>query len=222
MTKTPQVSADTSIHDAFAVSAPQDGTPGNGALDVSTMVRAPSADFVAGFVPASSSITWLNDATQWSHGDAVATIADPTVAFVGIPGGGPGGPVVITERACSAPFACATSFRSRGHSSPAGGNFGHLVEVRVPSGYGAANPITGVFLDNWSELDWGSGPFKVSFQPDSTGAPSVLPSCGGWSRSGPPCVSSIGRSFQWWNHYAYGDLHTVVRFTNGGTFGRGR
>ncbi len=223
VTKTPQVSADATMHDVFTVSAAEDHSPDNSTADVSTTVRAPSADFVAGYVPASSSITWLSDATQWSHGDAVATMADPTVASVGIPGGGPGGPVVITERACAAPFACATSFRSRGHFSPAvGSNFGNLVDVSVPAGYGAANPITSVFLDNWSELDWGWGQFKVSFQPDSTGAPSVLPACGGWTHAGPPCVSSIGRSFQWWNHYAYGDLHTVVRFTNGGTFGRGR
>ena len=94
--------------------------------------------------------------------------------------------------------------------------------MRVPNGYGAANPITGIFLDNWSELDWGWGPFKVSIQPDSTGTPRILPSCGGWSHTGPPCVSLIGRSFQWWNHFAFGDLRTVVRFTSGGTFGRGR
>ena len=110
----------------------------------------------------------------------------------------------------------------RQFSSAIGVNIGNLVEVSVPGGYDAGNPITGVFLDNWSELDWGWGSFKVSFQPASAGTASVLPSCGGWSHTGPPCVSSMGRSFQWWNHYAYGDLHTVVRFTNGGTFGRGR
>ncbi len=223
VTKTPQVSADTTIHDVFAASAAEDDTPDNSTLDVSTTVRAPSADFVAGYVPASSSTTWLSDATRWSHGEAVATMADPTVASIGIPGGGPGGPVVVTERPCSAPFGCASSLRARRQfSSAIGVNIGNLVEVSVPGGYGAANPITGVFLDNWSELDWGWGPFKVSFQPASAGTASVLPSCGGWSHTGPPCVSSIGRSFQWWNHYAYGDLHTVVRFTNGGTFGRGR
>ena len=176
VTKTPSVSADTTIHDVFAVSAAEDDTPDNSTLDVSTTVRAPSADFVAGYVPASSTITWLNDATQWSHGDAVATVADPTVAFVGIPGGGPGGPVVVTERACTAPFACTSSFRSHRRFFPvAGGTFGNLVDVSVPSGYGAANPITGIFLDNGSELDWGWSPFKVSFQPNSTGTPSVLP-----------------------------------------------
>jgi hypothetical protein len=210
------------IDDVFAASAAEDDTPDNSTLDVSTTVRAPRADFVAGYVPASSSTTWLSDATQWSHGEAVATMADPTVASVGVPGGGPGGPVVVTERPCDAPFACGSSWRSRGHFSPAGRNFGNLIDVSVPSGYGAANPVTGIFLDNWSELDWGWGPFKVSFQQDSTGTPTVLPSCGGWAHAAPPCVSSIGRSFQWWNHYAFGDLRTVVRFTNGGTFGRGR
>ena len=90
------------------------------------------------------------------------------------------------HRAC---VRCAVRLRDvvpfdGGHFLPAaGGNFGNLIEVSVPSGYGAANPITGVFLDNWSELDWGWGPFKVSFQADSTGTPSVLPSCGGWSRT---------------------------------------
>ena len=222
VTKTPQVSADTTIHDVFAASATEDDTPDNSTLDVSTTVRAPSADFVAGYVPASSSTTWLSDATRWSHGDAVATMADPTVAFVGIPGGGPGGPVTVTERSCNAPFVCTSSLRRPRFSAATGVNFGNLVDVSVPAGYGAANPITGVFLDNWSELDWGWGPFKVSFQPDSSGTPSILPGCGGWAHAGPPCVASIGRSFQWWNHYAYGDLHTVVRFTDGGTFGRGR
>ena len=94
--------------------------------------------------------------------------------------------------------------------------------MNAPSGYGASNPLVGVFLDDWSVVGAGWDPLKVSFQNGSTGMPGFLASCGGWNRSGPPCVSSIGRSFQWWNHYAYGDLHTVVRFTNGGTFGRGR
>lgn len=223
VTKTPQVAADTTIHDAFAVDAPEDGTPGNDALDVATAVRAHSADFVAGYVPASRSITWLNDATQWSHGDPVATIADPTVAFVGIPGGGPGGPVTVTELPCGSPFSCMTLNRASASHFPAPrGVFGNLVQVSVPSGYGVSNPITGVFLDNWSVLGSGWDPFKVSYQNGSTGTPIVLSSCGGWKRTGPPCVSSIGRSFDWWNHYAFGDLHTVVRFTNSGTFGRGR
>ena len=222
VTKTPQVSADTTIHDVFAASAAEDDTPDNSTLDVSTTVRAPSADFVAGYVPASSSTTWLSDATQWSHGDAVATMADPTVASVGIPGGGPGGPVVVTERPCNAPFVCASSFRTqsvllcdrRQLREPGRRERSERLRRREPD--------HGVFLDNWSELDWGWGSFKVSFQPDSTGTPSVLPDAEGGAHAGPPCVSSIGRSFQWWNHYAYGDLHTVVRFTNGGTFGRGR
>ena len=53
VTKTPQVDADTTIHDAFTVAATQDGTPDNDALDVATDVRAPRADFVAGYVPSS-------------------------------------------------------------------------------------------------------------------------------------------------------------------------
>ena len=96
VTKTPQVDADSTIHDAFAVAATEDGTPGNDALDVATEVRAPRADFVAGYVPSSDSTTWLNDATRWNGDDPRATNADTTVAFVGIPGGGPGGPVVVT------------------------------------------------------------------------------------------------------------------------------
>lgn len=223
VTKTPQVATDTTIHDAFAVAAPEDGTPGNNTLDVATAVRARRADFVAGYVVASRSITWLGDATQWSHGDPVATIADPTVAFVGIPGGGPGGPVTVTERPCGAPFACGTSRRAGGgFFTSSRGIFGSLVDVSVPIGYGASNPITGLVLDNWSVLPVSWGPFKVSYQNESTGTPNVLPSCGGWRRTGPPCVSSIGRSFHWWDPYAFGDLLTVVRFTNGGTFGRGR
>ena len=102
ITKTPQVGADTTIHDVFTVTSADDVTHGNDTLDVATAVRAPRADFVAGYVPPSSSTTWLSDATQWSHGNPVATTADPTVALVGIPGGGPGGPVVVTERPCGA------------------------------------------------------------------------------------------------------------------------
>jgi hypothetical protein len=222
ITKTPQVATDTTIHDAFAVTSPEDLTPGNDALDVTTTVRAPSADLVAGYVPASPSTTWLNDATQWSHGDPVATFADPTVAFVGIPGGGPGGPVTVTELPCGVPFVCTTPHRSIAsfHATP--GVFGNLIQVSVPSGYGASNPITGVFLDNWSVIGAGWEPFEASYQDESTGTLNVLSSCGGWRRTTPPCVSSIRRSFDWWNHYSFGDLHTVVRFTNGGTFGRGR
>ena len=154
VTKTAQVSADTTIHDVFAASATGADTPDNSTLDVSTTVRAPSADFVAGYVPASSSTTWLSDATRWSHGDAVATMSATTVALVGIPGGGPGGPVTVTERSCNAPFVCTSSLRRPRFSAATGVNFGNLVDVSVPAGYGAANPITGVFLDNWSELDW--------------------------------------------------------------------
>lgn len=223
VTKTPQVSADTTIHDAFAVTAPEDDTAANDALDAATVVRASRADFVAGYVPASRSTTWLNDATRWSHGDPVATVADPTAAFVGIPGGGPGGPVTITELPCATPFACIALNRTNGISSHTSrGIFGNLIQVSVPSGYGTSNPITGVFLDNWSVLGSGWDPFKVSYQSASTGTLEVLSSCGGWKHTGPPCVSSIGRSFDWWNRYAYGDLRTVVRFTDGGTFGRGR
>lgn len=222
VTKTPQVAADTTIHDAFAV-APEDGTPGNNTLDVATAVRAPRDDFVAGYVPASRSVTWLSDATQWSHGTPVATVADPTVAIVGVPGGGPGGPVTVTERQCGAPFACLTSSRTSGRffHSPHG-IFGNLVDVRVPDGYDASNPITGIFLDNWSILGSGWDPFEVSYQSGAAGTPTLLSSCGGWKRTAAPCVSSIGRSHNWWNPYTFGDLHTAVRFTNGGTFGRGR
>ena len=223
VTKTPPVTTDTTIHDLFEVTAPEDGELANNSLDAATTVRARRADFVAGYVPASRSTTWLNDATQWSHGDPVATVADPTVAFVGIPGGGPGGPVTITESACGAPFSCATSRRASGSFHNASrGVFGNLIRVSVPTGYGPSNPITGLFLDNWSVLGSGRDPFKVSYQNGSTGTPNVLSSCGGWKRTGPPCVSSIGRSFSWWNPPAFADLRTVVRFTNGGTFGRGR
>ena len=94
--------------------------------------------------------------------------------------------------------------------------------MSVPNGYGASNPITGVFLDNWSVLGSGWAPFSVSYQANGTGTPTTLSSCGGWKRTGPPCVSSLDRSFAWWNAYSFADLRTVVRFTNGGTFGRGR
>ena len=184
VTKTPKVDADTTIHDAFAVLAPEDDTPGNDALDVATAVRARRADFVAGYVPASGSTTWLNDATQWSHGDAVATVADPAVAFIGIPGGGPGGPVTITERSCGAPFACMTLRRVNGSFFPAPrGVFGNLIQVSVPSGY-ASNPITGVFLDNWSVLGSGGEPFKVSYQSGSTGTINVLAQVEGGNERG--------------------------------------
>ncbi len=211
------------IHDAFAVERARGRRAGSDTLDVATAVRAPRADFVAGYVPASGSITWLNDATQWGHGGPGATIADPTVAFVGIPGGGPGGPVTITEVPCGAPFACTTLRRAaRRHFPAPRGMFGNLIHVSVPSGYGTSNPIIGVFLDDWSLLDSGWDPFKVTYQNGLTGTTSVLPSCGGWTHTDPPCVSSIGRSFGWWNHSSFADLHTVVRFTDGGTFGRGR
>jgi hypothetical protein len=113
--------------------------------------------------------------------------------------------------------------RTNGGFFPASrGIFGNLVEVSVPSGYGASNPITGIFLDDWSVVGSGRDPFKVWYQDGSTGTPNALSSCGGWKQTGPPCVSSIGRSFAWWNPHAFADLRTVVRFTNGGTFGRGR
>jgi hypothetical protein len=222
ITKTPQVGADTTIHDVFTVTTSDDVTHGNDTLDAATEVRAPRADFVAGYVPPSASTTWLSDATQWSHGNPVATTADPTVALVGIPGGGPGGPVVVSEHACGAPFACMSLRRMFGRFVLTPGAFGNLVQVSVPNGYGASNPITGVFLDNWSVLGSGWDPFKVSYQADGAGSPTTLSSCGGWKRTGPPCVSSIDRSFAWWNAYSFADLRTVVRFTNGGTFGRGR
>ena len=222
ITKTPRVTVDTTIHDVFTVTSADDDTPGNGTLDVATAVRAPRADFVAGYIPPSGSTTWLSDATQWSHGNPVATTADPTVVLVGIPGGGPGGPVVVNERACGAPFACMALRRSFGRFALTPGAFGNLIQVSVPNGYGASNPITGVFLDNWSVLGSGWSPFSVSYQADGTGSPTTLSSCGGWRRTGPPCVSSLDRSFAWWNAYSFADLRTVVRFTNGGTFGRGR
>jgi uncharacterized repeat protein (TIGR01451 family) len=222
ITKTPQVGADTTIHDVFTVSAAQDVTPGNGTLDVATAVRAPRADFVAGYVPPSGSTTWLSDATQWSHGNPVATAADPTVALVGIPGGGHGGPVVVQERGCVAPFACMTLRRMFGRFFLTPGAFGNLVHVSVPNGYGAANPITGVFLDNWTVLGSGWDPFVVTYQADTSPTPKALSSCGGWRHTGPPCVSSIDRSFAWWNAPSFADLRTVVRFTSSGTFGRGR
>jgi uncharacterized repeat protein (TIGR01451 family) len=222
ITKTPQVGADTTIHDVFTVTSADDVTPGNGTLDVTTSVRAPRADFVAGYVPPSGSTTWLSDATQWSHGHPVATSADPTVALVGVPGGGPGGPVVVSEHACAAPFTCMSLRRMFGRFVLAPGAFGNLVQVSVPNGYGASNPITGVFLDNWSVLGSGWSPFSASYLADGTGSAATLSSCGGWKRTGPPCVSSQERSFAWWNAYSFADLRTVVRFTNGGTFGRGR
>ena len=222
ITKTPAVNADTTINDTFAVSAAEDTTPANDSLDVATTVRARRGDFVAGYVPPSASITWLTDATQWSRGVAVATSSDPTVASVGIPGGGPGGPVTITERPCAAPFACPSMRRPGRWSVGPVVTFGNLIQVSVPDGYGASNPITGVFLDNWTVLGSGWDPFAVSFQKGSEGATATLPSCGGWHHNGPPCVASLGRAYTWWNPAAFADLQTVVRFTNGGTFGRGR
>jgi uncharacterized repeat protein (TIGR01451 family) len=222
ITETPQVDADTTIHDVFTVATADDVSHGNDTLDVETAVLAPHADFVAGYVPPSGSTTWLSDATRWSHGHAVATTADPTVALVGVPGGGPGGPVVVSERACGDPFACMSLRRTFGRFVLAPGAFGNLIQVSVPEGYGATNPITGVFLDNWSVLGSGWSPFHVSYQADGSGSPATLSSCGGWRRADPPCVASQERSFAWWNAYSFADLRTVVRFTNGGTFGRGR
>jgi hypothetical protein len=222
ITKTPQVGADTTIHDLFTASAPEDANHDNDTLDVSTAVRAPRADFVAGYVPPSSSTTWLSDATQFSHGNPVATAADPTVALVGIPAGGPGGPVIVDEGPCVAPFVCMTLRRIHGRYSLSPGAFGNLVHVSVPDGYGAANPVTAVFLDNWTMLGSSWDPFVVTYQADTSTTPRALPSCGGWRHTGPPCVSSIDRSFAWWNAASFADLRTVVRFTSSGTFGRGR
>ena len=175
--------------------------PGNDALDVGTAVRARRADFVAGYVPASGSITWLNDATQRSHGDPVATAADPTAAFVGITGGGPGGPFTISERPCGAPFSCAALHRTSGGSYPTRRRLrqpypGERAE-RLRRLEPARRYLPRRLVGRRDRL----GSLKVSFQNGSIGMPSVLASCGGWNRSGPPCVSSIGRSFQWCNHY---------------------
>ena len=54
ITKTPQVGADTTIHDVFTVTTADDVTHGNDTLDVATTVRARRADFVAGYVPPSA------------------------------------------------------------------------------------------------------------------------------------------------------------------------
>jgi uncharacterized repeat protein (TIGR01451 family) len=222
ITKTPEVGADTAIHDVFAVTAVEDDSPGNDTLDVATAVRARRADFVAGYIPPSDSTTWLSDATQWSHGIAVATAMDPTVALIGIPGGGPGGPVVVDERPCGAPFACASFRQPIRWFSRTPGAFGNLVHVSVPNGYGASNPITGVFLDNWTVLGSGWYPFIASYQTNSSDTPTTLSWCSGWKHTGPPCVSFMDRSFAWWNPPSFADLRTVVRFTSSGTFGRGR
>jgi hypothetical protein len=222
ITKTPKVGADTTIHDGFTVTSADDVTHGNDTLDVATAVRAPRADFVAGYVPPSGSTTWLSDATQWSHGNPVATSADPTVALVGVPGGGPGGPVVVTERPCGAPFACMALRRLFGRFFLVPATFGNLVHVSVPNGYGASNPIQGIFLDNWSVLGSGWDPFNATYQADSSDTAKTLPSCGGWRHTGAPCVASQDRSFAWWNTYSFADLRTAVRFTSSVTFGRGR
>ncbi len=224
VTKTPTVTAETTIHDGFLVSAPEDSKHGNDARDVTTTVRPRRTDWAAGYVPASSQTTWITDATQWSHGDPVATIADPTVAFVGIPGGGPGGPVTITEGPCAAPFSCLTRQSANGTMFPVyKGVFGRLVTITVPGGYDASNPIAAAFLDNWSVIPYGWDGFKVMYRSGSTGTTvGQLPACGGSSRVGPPCVAEQHRIFSWWNAYANADLLSVVRFTGDATFGRAR
>jgi uncharacterized repeat protein (TIGR01451 family) len=223
VTTTPKVDADGSIDDVFAVTAPEDASPANDRLEVVTEVLAPRDDFVAGYVHASDSVTWLTDATRWSHGDPVATAADPTVAAVGIPGGGPGGPVSITERACGTPFACMAPRRSNGgFPHMPRGVFGALVQVSAPDGYGASNPILGAFWDDWSVLRGSWGRFEVSYQAGSAATPTTLSYCGRRTHVGPPCVASIGRSSSWWHRHTFGDLRTFVRFTESGTFGRGR
>ncbi len=225
VTKTPVVSSETVIHDRFTASAPEDGTHGNDALDVATTVRPRQTDWAAGYVPVSSRTTWITDATQWWYGDPVATVADPTMALVGIPGGGPGGPVTITEAPCAVPFACLTRRPATGTNYPAPkGVLGSLVTITVPRGYGASNPVAGVVLDNWSLIPPGWEPFRVSYQDRVMGSfSSQLPWCGGWSHSGgPPCVAELHRVFSWWNPYMNGDLLSVVRFTGDATIGRGR
>lgn len=223
VTRTPKVDVETTIHDGFAVAAIGDGTPGNDALDVATTVLPRRPDFAAAYVPAGAETTWITDATQWVKSNPVATMADPTVALIGLPGGGSGGPVTIKERPCGGAFACMR-VGVNGVSYPAPkGIFGNLVSVTIPPGYGPSNPVTAIFLDNWSVVGWGWDPFKVSYQDDTTGAfTDRLPWCGGWKRTGPPCVSVMSRLFSWWNAYVNGDLLTVARFTKNSTFGRGR
>ena len=223
ITKTPEVTTNTTLHDVFAVTAPEDSTPANDTLDVPTAVLARRADFAAGYVPPTSATTWITDVTVWSHGTPVATMSDPTVAWVAVPGGGPGGPVTITERACGLPFVCVAPRPMSGFPYPyPRGVFGNLVSITVPPGYGASNPIAGIFLDDWSVVGWGWDPFKVSYLNAAASAPAALSWCDGWRHTGPPCVSWLARIYSWWNPYANGDLHSVVRFTNSGTFGRGR
>ena len=223
ITKTPEVATDTTSHDVFAVTAPEDTTPANDTLDVATTVLARRADFAAGYVPPSNSTTWITDTTVWSHGVPVATMSDPTVAWVAVPGGGPGGPVTITERACGLPFVCIAPRPMGGTPYPyQRGVFGNLVSITVPPGYGASNAIAGIFLDDWSVVGGSWGSFNVSYLTATASTPTQLSWCGGWKHTGPPCVAWLDRSFSWWNPYANGDLHTVVRFTESGTFGRGR
>ncbi len=223
VTQTPKVDVETTIHDGFAVAATGDGMPGNDSLDVATTVLPRRPDFAAGYVPASAATTWITDATQWVRGKPVATKADPTVALVGLPGGGSGGPVTITERPCGGAFACMR-VGVNGVSYPAPkGIFGSLVSITIPPGYGPSNPVTAVFLDNWSVVGWGRDPLKVSYVDDTTGSfTDRLSWCGGWKHTGPPCVSLMSRLFSWWNAYVNGDLLTVARFTKDSTFGRGR
>ena len=223
VTKTPEVTADTTSHDGFAIAAPEDSTPLNDTIDVATTVLARRADFVAGYVPATNATTWITDTTVWSHGIPVATMSDPTVAWVAVPGGGPGGPVTVTERACGLPFVCVAPRPVNGSPYPyARGVFGNVVSITVPPGYGPSNAIAGIFLDDWSVVGGGWGPFNVSYLTATASTPAPLSWCGGWRHNGPPCVAWLDRIFSWWNPYANGDLHTVVRFTESGTFGRGR
>ena len=224
VTKTPQVSADTTIHDAFAVSAPEDDTPGNDALDVATAVRARRADFVAGYVPASRSTTWLNDATQWSHGDPVATIRRPDRGVRRHPRRRTRRPGhrhrASVRRAVRLHGVCRTNGRS---SHAPRGVFGNLIQVSVPSGYGAVEPDhRGLPRQLVGARARAGIRSRCRSRRIGRNAERRCPRAEAGSARGPPCVSSIERSFAWWNPYAFGDLHTVVRFTNGGTFGRGR
>ncbi|MGZ4148053.1 MAG: DUF11 domain-containing protein [Actinomycetota bacterium] len=224
VTKTPVVSSDTVMPDAFVVTSPQDTTPGNDATTVTTTVLPQRTDFAAAYVPPSRGPSFVTDATTWFRGDAIATSTDPTVVQVEIPGGGPGGPVTITERPCGGPFVCAARHSSNRTFFPVpGGMSGSLVTITVPHGYGASNPFGAVITDDWSVVGWGWDGFRVSFQDGTTGAfTAQLPACGGWRHGAPPCVAWIGRVGEWWSPWSNADLRTSVLFTADATFGRGR
>ena len=225
VTKTPQVSADTTIHDVFAASAAEDDTPDNSTLDVSTTVRAPSANFVAGYVPVSSSITWLSDATaveprRSRRDDGRSDRGVPSASRAADPAVRSSSPNVRAPRRSHAPH------RSAVHCVLLRDAARQLREPhRRRASRAATAPRTRSRASSWTtgRSSTGAGARSRSRSSRTRAARRAsCPRCGGWTHAGPPCVSSIGRSFQWWNHYAFGDLRTVVRFTNGGTFGRGR